>query len=520
MAHQKIHEEKQFIAVIDFGAQYNQLIARRVRECNVYSELFPNTITARRLAELNPSGIILSGGPASVYIKNAPMVDPGVFDLGIPVLGICYGMHLMGKELGGEVVGLDHSEYGRTEMKVLEHGKLFADLNPQLICWMSHGDSVEKVPDGFKVLARTMNTPVASMGDDARRLYAVQFHPEVTHTPWGIELLRNFVLRICKCKPTWTMGSYVDYSVKKIRKQVGRGKVLCALSGGVDSAAAAAIVHRAVKKNLTCVFVDHGLMREAEAEQVVATFRDTFKMNLVHVDASKRFLKKLERVRAPERKRQIIGHEFIRVFEEEARKLGRIDFLAQGTLYPDVIESVSSGTGRSSKIKSHHNVGGLPKDMKFKLIEPLRYLFKDEVRALCGELDIPKEIAWRQPFPGPGLGIRIIGPVTRERVAILQQADAIVLEEIRNAGLWYELWQTFAVLPCIRSVGVMGDGRTYEYPIILRAVASSDGMTADWAKLDYDLLARISNRIVNEVKGVNRVAYDITSKPPGTIEWE
>jgi GMP synthase (glutamine-hydrolysing) len=514
------NENRQFIAVLDFGAQYNQLIARRVRECNVYSEVFPHTITHEQLRAMNPDGIILSGGPASVYAKGAPGVDPGVFELGIPVLGICYGMQLMARTLGGKVEPSEHSEFGRTEMHVLQKGDLFADLNPQLICWMSHGDRVLEPPPGFELMAKTLNSPVAAMSDTARRLHAVQFHPEVTHTPWGIELLRNFVMRVCKCKPSWTMGNYADIAVQDIRRQVGKGRVLCALSGGVDSAAAAVLVHRAVKDNLTCVFVDHGLMRHNEAEQVIQTFRDTFKINLVHVDASERFLKKLERVTAPEKKRHIIGHEFIRVFEEQARKAGRIDFLAQGTLYPDVIESVSSGTGKSATIKSHHNVGGLPKDMSFKLIEPLRFLFKDEVRELCGALGIPREIAWRQPFPGPGLAIRIIGAVTRERIKILQQADAIVLDEIRNAGLFYDIWQSFAVLPCIRSVGVMGDARTYEYPIILRSVSSTDGMTADWTRLDYDLLARISNRIVNEVKGVNRVAYDITSKPPGTIEWE
>lgn len=520
MQKDKLFEEKQFIAVLDFGAQYNQLIARRIRECSVYSEIYPHTITIEQLKELNPSGIVLSGGPASVYEKGAPGVDPKIFELGIPVLGICYGMQLMSKVLGGKVESSDRSEFGRTELRVANPGRLFEGLNPQLICWMSHGDTVREAPPGFEVAARTNNCPVAAMGNDDLKAYAVQFHPEVSHTPWGIELLRNFAIKICKCKPTWTMGSYIDQSVKTIRRNVGDGRVLCALSGGVDSAATAAIIHLAVKSKLTCVFVDHGLMRAAEAEQVVATFRDHFKMNLVHVDAADRFLKKLEKASEPEKKRHIIGHEFIRVFEEEARKLGRIDYLAQGTLYPDVIESVSTGTGKSSMIKSHHNVGGLPKDMKFKLIEPLRYLFKDEVRALCGELGIPKEIAWRQPFPGPGLAIRIIGRATRERVAILQHADAIVLEEIRNAGQMYEIWQSFAVLPCIKSVGVMGDHRTYAYPIILRAVTSNDGMTADWARLDYDLLARISNRIVNEVKGVNRVAYDITSKPPGTIEWE
>lgn len=505
---------------MDFGAQYNQLIARRVRECNVYSEIFPPNVSLKKIAELAPKGIILSGGPASVYDDNAPKPDPGIFKLGIPILGICYGMQLMGLQLDGKVGGVERKEFGRTELRVDNPGLLFDGLNPQLICWMSHGDSVVEMPRGFQSVAHTVNTPVAAMSDPKRNFYGVQFHPEVVHTPWGMEVFRNFLFKVCKCKPNWTMENYVDVAIHNIKEKVGNGKVLCALSGGVDSSAVAVLIHKAIGQKLACVYVDHGLMRKGESEQVVDTFKNTFHANLIHVNAKKRFLEKLEGVTSPEKKRHIIGHEFIRVFEEEAKRLGKVDFLAQGTLYPDVIESHSSGTGKSVTIKSHHNVGGLPKDMKFELIEPLRYLFKDEVRALCAQLGLPREITWRQPFPGPGMAIRIIGKVTEERIEIVQEADHIIRQEISAAGLQYSIWQAFAVLPAIKSVGVMGDSRTYEYPIIIRAVTSEDGMTADWAKIDYEILERIANRLVNEVKGVNRVAYDITSKPPGTIEWE
>ncbi len=511
---------KEKIIVLDFGAQYNQLIARRIRECNVYSDILPCTATAEEIKTINPKAIVLSGGPSSVYEKGAPGMDPEIFRLGIPVLGICYGMQLMTLMLGGKVTSSEFREYGRTEMKVRKPGLLFKDLNPQLICWMSHGDFVEEAPPGFDVIAATMNTPVAAMGDEKKKLYGVQFHPEVVHTPWGIELIRNFVKKVCKCKADWTMEDFCETSIEQIRRTVKNKKVLCALSGGVDSAATAALIHKAIGKKLTCIFVDHGLLRKDEGINVAGVFKKNFRMNLIHIDASERFLSKLSKVSAPEKKRHIIGHEFIKVFDEEARKLGQIDFLAQGTLYPDVIESVSVGTGKKTTIKSHHNVGGLPDDMRFELIEPLRSLFKDEVRDLCTELGIPKEIAWRQPFPGPGLAIRIIGRVTKERIEILREADEIVRQVIWNAGLQYEIWQAFAVLPCIKSVGVMGDQRTYAYPIIIRAITSQDGMTADWYRFDHDLLEKMANRIVNEVKGVNRVAYDITSKPPGTIEWE
>ncbi|HOO55646.1 MAG TPA: glutamine-hydrolyzing GMP synthase [bacterium] len=516
----KLFPDKDLIIVLDFGAQYNQLIARRVRECNVYSEVHPHNIPIKKIVEMRPKGIILSGGPSSVYDEGAPKTDPQLFELGIPILGICYGMQLMGLQLNGRVGKSERKEFGRTEMHVDRPGILFEGLNPQLICWMSHGDIVLSPPPGFEIAAHTNSSPVAAMSDLKRNFHGVQFHPEVVHTPWGIEIIRNFALKACRCKGNWTMENYVDIAINDIRERVGKGKVLCALSGGVDSSAVAVLCHKAIGKNLNCVYVDHGLMRKGESAQVVNTFQNTFKINLAHVNAKERFLKKLFNVTSPERKRHIIGHEFIRVFEEEAKKFGKVGFLAQGTLYPDVIESHSSGTGKSVTIKSHHNVGGLPKDMKFELIEPLRFLFKDEVRALCTQLGIPREITWRQPFPGPGLAIRIIGKVTEERIRIIQDADEIIMEEIRNAGLQYKIWQTFAVLPAIKSVGVMGDKRTYAHPIIIRAVTSEDGMTSDWARLDYDLLEKMSNRIVNEVKGVNRVAYDITSKPPGTIEWE
>jgi len=508
--------DTELVVVLDFGGQYNQLIARRVRELSVYSEMHPFDIPYEELLALKPKGIILSGGPASVYMPEAPRCDPRIFSSGIPVLGICYGMQLLAQELGGKVEHAELREYGKCHFKS-DGSILFDGLPEEQQVWMSHGLSIAQVPPGFVVSGRTDNCAVASMSDTKRNLFGVQFHPEVRHTPCGNDILRNFLFKICGCRGDWNLSHFITAAVEQIRQQVGDKPIICGLSGGVDSSVAAALVHRAVGDQLTCIFVDHGLLRKGEAEQVVTTFRNNLHINLVHVDAGPRFLARLAGVEDPEEKRKIIGHEFIRVFEDEARKLGDIPFLVQGTLYPDVIES---GTRTAATIKSHHNVGGLPEDMKFQLVEPLRLLFKDEVREIGEELGLPEEIVWRQPFPGPGLAIRILGEVTPEKLAILKEADAIVTGEIRDAGLNREVWQYFAVLPSMRSVGVMGDERTYSYPIIVRAVTSDDAMTADWAKLPYELLDRISRRIVNEVKGINRVVYDITSKPPGTIEWE
>lgn len=507
----------QTVLVIDCGAQYAQLIARRVRECKVFSEIVPHDISLEQLKSKNPTGMIISGGPSSVYEEGVPECDPGIFDLGVPVLGICYGMQLMARRLGGEVENTGTREYGRTELKVFEEGLLLNDLPMEQVVWMSHGDRVAHPPAGFKVTSTTESSPVASMEMAEKGLFGVQFHPEVVHTPMGMNILKNFLYDACGCFPTWTMTSIIEDSVEEIRRRVGKDKIICGLSGGVDSSTAAVLVHKAVGDQLTCVFVDHGLLRLGEAEEVIDTFGKHFKMNLIHEDARERFLKKLEGVEDPERKRKIIGEEFIRVFEEVAAKLEDTRFLVQGTLYPDIIES---GTRDAARIKSHHNVGGLPEDMKFELVEPFRTLFKDEVRAVGQELGLPEEIVWRQPFPGPGLAVRIIGDVNAERLEILRNADAIVLEEIKRANLYREIWQSFAVLPCIKSVGVMGDGRTYAYPIVLRSVDSHDAMTADWTRLPYEVLERISSRVINEVKGVNRVAYDISSKPPSTIEWE
>ena len=505
------------VLVIDFGAQYAQLIARRVRECRVYSEIVSHATPVAEIAARDPIGIILSGGPASIYEPGAPAVDPELFELGVPVLGICYGMQAMAAALGGEVSNTGLGEFGKTVVRLGDDSLLFGDIAGERTAWMSHRDSVVTPPEGFRVTAQTDTTPIAAMEAASRGFYAVQFHPEVAHTPRGTEMLGQFVLEACQAPPTWTALQFIEEQVELIREQVGDEKVICALSGGVDSAVAALLVHKAVGDQLTCVFVDHGLLRKDEASAVVESFEEHFKVPLVHVDAVDRFLDRLAGVTEPEEKRRIIGEEFIRLFEDEARELGDVRFLVQGTLYSDVIES---GSATAAKIKSHHNVGGLPEDMDFELVEPLRMIFKDEVRKVGEELGLPERMVWRQPFPGPGLAIRIIGEVTRERLDVLREADAVLLEEIRRAGLYTELWQSFAVLPAIRSVGVQGDSRTYAYPIVLRAVTSEDAMTADWARLPYDLLERISSRIINEIPGVNRVALDISSKPPSTIEWE
>ncbi|MDX6581322.1 MAG: hypothetical protein QOI10_506 [Solirubrobacterales bacterium] len=512
-----VHEE---VLVLDFGGQYSQLIARRIRECGVYAELLPHDLEIERIRERSPAALVLSGGPASVYSEGAPRLRRELLELGIPVLGICYGMQAMVLELGGRVEGAEAGEFGRTTLTLAgDGGRLLSGLPAEQQAWMSHRDSVFEPPSGFTALAASPGSPVAALEDPDRGLYGIQFHPEVVHTPYGQQILDRFLRRIAGCEATWSPASVIDEQVERIRDQIGDAGVICGLSGGVDSATAAALVHRAVGDQLTCVLVDHGLMRKNEAGQVV-TAMEELGVNLICVDAEQRFLDRLAGVDEPERKRMIIGEEFIRVFEDEAAKLEGIGFLVQGTLYSDVIES--GGDGRTADtIKSHHNVGGLPEDLGFELVEPLRMLFKDEVRAVAAELGLSERVVWRQPFPGPGLGIRIVGgEVNRERLDILREADAILQEEIKAASLYRELWQSFCVLPVVRSVGVQGDGRTYAYPIVIRAVTSLDAMTADWARLPYDLLERVSSRIINEVPGVNRVALDISSKPPATIEWE
>lgn len=516
----KKQRSRETILILDFGSQFTQLIARRIRESKVFSRIVPFTISMDAIKEINPKGIILSGGPNSVYDKNAPMPNKEIFKLGIPILGVCYGMQVITEIFGGKVAKGKEREYGRAELFVDSNRDLFANLPTNLTCWMSHGDEIQKAPPGFTTLAHTLNAPIAAFGNRSKNIYGVQFHPEVVHTQRGINILQNFVVQICGCLPRWTMDKFIDAAIREINDNVGNKKVVLGLSGGVDSSVAAVLIQKAIGSRLYCIFVDNGLLRKNEVAAVQRTFKGHFNMNLTVVDAQKRFIKRLEGVEDPEEKRKIIGDEFVNVFQEAANKIKGVEFLAQGTLYPDVIESVSPTGGPSAVIKSHHNVGGLPKSMKLKLVEPFRELFKDEVRIIGKVLNVPESVLKRQPFPGPGLGIRIIGPVSDERLTMLREADEIVLDEMKKANLYTTVWQSFAVLLPIKTVGVMGDQRTYEHVVAIRCVNSVDGMTADWVQLPYELLGKMANRIINEVHGVNRVVYDISSKPPATIEWE
>lgn len=508
------------ILIIDFGSQFNQLIARRVREHHVYCRIEPPSIDIEHIRLLQPEGIILSGGPSSIYEVKSPVVDKGIFELGIPVLGICYGMQFMVHALGGKVENAQKREYGHAELDIIKPDGLFEGVDTRTKCWMSHGDSISKLPEDFEITASTPDTPIAATVKRKQKFYGLQFHPEVEHTPMGKTMLRNFLFQVCRCKKNWTMKSFAKEAIENIRETVKDKKVILGLSGGVDSSVTAILIHKAIGKNLTCIFVDNGLLRKNEAEKLKIIFKKNLDINIRFINAKKRFLNQLAGVIDPEKKRKIIGKVFMDVFETEAAKIKDAEFLAQGTLYPDVVESQSTFGGPSSVIKSHHNVGGLPKKMKLKLVEPLRFLFKDETRVLGAEIGLPEDMIWRQPFPGPGLAIRIIGEITPKRLAILREADYLLLEEIRKAGYYKKLWQSFAVLLPIKSVGVMGDKRTYENILAIRAVTSQDAMTADWARLPHDLLGALSNKIINQVKGINRVVYDISSKPPATIEWE
>ena len=512
-------KKRDYIAILDFGSQYTQLIARRVREAKVYSEILPYSVDLERIQKEPPKGIILSGGPASVYEEQAPVCNKKIFELGIPILGICYGAQLIAQFSGGKVIKTSQAEYGRINVVLDNREDIFYGIPANATCWMSHQDLIENIPPNFEVIAQSENTKVAAMVNREKKIYGIQFHPEVTHTPLGKEIFKNFLYKICQCKLSWNLQSFIQQSVEEIKEKVGKGKVVAGVSGGVDSLVAAVLTHKAIGDQLHCIFINNGLLRKGEAEEVQKRFKDNFKINLIYVDASERFLEKLKSVSDPEVKRKIVGEEFIRVFEEKAKDIGKVEYLLQGTLYPDVIESISL-EGPSSMIKSHHNVGGLPEEMNLKVLEPLKYLFKDEVRKVAKKLKFPDQIIWRQPFPGPGLSIRIIGPVEKEKLDILREADDIIKQEIKRNALYKKVWQSFGILLPIKTVGVMGDIRTYDFALALRIVNSSDGMTADWAKISHNVLGEISNRIINEVKGINRVVYDISSKPPATIEWE